>query len=165
MPARLPACPPCRGLSEVDRLGTVERYFVEVKDIPRLAERIRCFIFSRTYTATHARVSGWAELWGAASPVLPCRQLLMGARGPGVGLVLRLGSGTALPQPSCHACCAVPAALPGCLQCVDQLEVMRSACRELQGCSAFSKLLQAVLELGNHLNQVGARSDEFELLL
>jgi hypothetical protein len=39
---------------------------------------------------------------------------------------------------------------------VDQLEVMRSACRELQGCSAFSKLLQAVLELGNHLNQVGA---------
>ena len=59
----------------------------------------------------------------------------------------------------------MPAALPGCLQCVDQLEVMRSACRELQGCSAFSKLLQAVLELGNNLNQVGARSDEFELLL
>lgn len=28
------------------------------------------------------------------------------------------------------------------------------ACRELQGCASFSKLLQAVLELGNHLNQV-----------
>ena len=33
---------------------------------------------------------------------------------------------------------------------------MRTACRELQGCASFSKLLQAVLELGNHLNQVGA---------
>jgi formin 2 len=43
-------------MQEVDKLGTVERYFVEVKDIPRLAERIRCFIFSRTYTATRARV-------------------------------------------------------------------------------------------------------------
>ena len=32
---------------------------------------------------------------------------------------------------------------------------MRTACRELQGCASFSKLLQAVLELGNHLNQVG----------
>ena len=49
--------PACGGLSEVDRLGTVERYFVEVKDIPRLAERIRCFIFSRTHAATHAQVS------------------------------------------------------------------------------------------------------------
>ena len=40
----------------MERLGTVERYFVEVKDIPRLAERIRCFIFSRTYRATHGKV-------------------------------------------------------------------------------------------------------------
>jgi hypothetical protein len=40
-------------------------------------------------------------------------------------------------------------------QCVDHLEVVRQACRELQGCASFSKLLQAVLELGNHLNQVG----------
>lgn len=50
-----PGCPP-RGMSEVDKLGTVERYFVEVKGIPRLAERIRCFIFSRTYAATRAKV-------------------------------------------------------------------------------------------------------------
>jgi hypothetical protein len=38
---------------------------------------------------------------------------------------------------------------------VDHLEMVRVACAELQGCSAFTKLLQAVLELGNHLNQVG----------
>lgn len=49
-------CPALRGMSEVDKLGTVERYFVEVKGIPRLAERIRCFIFSRTYAATRAKV-------------------------------------------------------------------------------------------------------------
>ena len=48
----------CRGLTEVERLGTVERYFVEVRGIPRLAERIKCFVFSRTYRATHTRVSG-----------------------------------------------------------------------------------------------------------
>lgn len=53
--------PTARGLSDVEKLGTVERYFVEVKGIPRLAERIRCFIFSRTYRATHTRVrlAGW----------------------------------------------------------------------------------------------------------
>ncbi|KAL4437056.1 hypothetical protein ABPG75_004195 [Micractinium tetrahymenae] len=84
--------PKYKGMSEVDRLGTVERYFVEVKGIPRLAERIRCFIFSRTYAATRTK-------------------------------------------------------------CVDHLEVVRTACAELQGCASFSKLLQAVLELGNHLNQ------------
>ncbi|PSC67234.1 formin 6 [Micractinium conductrix] len=84
--------PKYKGLCEVDKLGTVERYFVEVKDIPRLAERIRCFIFSRTYAATRAK-------------------------------------------------------------CVEQLEIVRTACTELHGCSAFTKLLQAVLELGNHLNQ------------
>ena len=42
----------------MERLGTVERYFVEVRGIPRLAERIKCFVFSRTYRATHTRVSG-----------------------------------------------------------------------------------------------------------
>jgi hypothetical protein len=36
---------------------------------------------------------------------------------------------------------------------VEHLEVVRAACSELQGCAAFTKLLQAVLELGNHLNQ------------
>lgn len=40
----------------MERLGTVERYFAEIKDIPRLRERIRCFIFVRTYEATKAKV-------------------------------------------------------------------------------------------------------------
>ncbi|EFN59313.1 hypothetical protein CHLNCDRAFT_137684 [Chlorella variabilis] len=79
--------PKYKGKSEVERLGTVERYFVEVKDIPRLAERIRCFIFSRTYRATHGK-------------------------------------------------------------CVEHLEVVRQACRELQGCASFSKLLQAGTQRG-----------------
>lgn len=30
---------------------------MQIKDIPRLAERIKCFIFSRTYKATHTKVS------------------------------------------------------------------------------------------------------------
>lgn len=46
----------------MDRLGTVERYFTEVKDIPRLAERIKCFIFSRTYAATRVKVGGSVSL-------------------------------------------------------------------------------------------------------
>ncbi|KFM27333.1 Formin-like protein 1 [Auxenochlorella protothecoides] len=44
--------PKHRGVSDPDRLGTVERYFLEIKDIPRLAQRIRCLIFSRTYAST-----------------------------------------------------------------------------------------------------------------
>ena len=38
------------------------------------------------------------------------------------------------------------------LQCEEQLGLMRAACAELRECSPFSKLLQAVLELGNYLN-------------
>ena len=34
-----------------------------------------------------------------------------------------------------------------------QLEVLRSACREVQGSQDFTTLLQAVLALGNHLNE------------
>ena len=34
-----------------------------------------------------------------------------------------------------------------------QLEVVRSACREVQGSQDFTTLLQAVLALGNHLNE------------
>ena len=52
---------------------------------------------------------------------------------------------------------SLPLPPPG-LQCVEHLEVVRQACRELQGCASFSKLLQAVLELGNHLNQASSPS-------
>lgn len=37
---------------------TLALALVQIKDIPRLAERIKCFIFSRTYKATHAKVGG-----------------------------------------------------------------------------------------------------------
>lgn len=34
-----------------------------------------------------------------------------------------------------------------------QLDTLRDACSELQGCDDFMTLLKAVLALGNHLNQ------------
>lgn len=51
--------PKHRGISDPSRLGTVERYFVEIMDIPRLQQRIQCFIFTRTFTATVQRVSAY----------------------------------------------------------------------------------------------------------
>ncbi len=83
--------PKYKGVKDPSRLGTVERYFAEIKDVPRLGERIGCLLFSRTYAATKT-------------------------------------------------------------MCEDQLQLMRAACAELKECEPFSKLLQAVLELGNYLN-------------
>jgi formin 2 len=48
--------PKHKGVSDAARLGTVERYFVEIMDIPRLRQRIQCFIFTRTFSATVQRV-------------------------------------------------------------------------------------------------------------
>ena len=48
--------PKHRGVSDPARLGTVERYFAEIKDVPRLGERIQCLLFSRTYAATKSHV-------------------------------------------------------------------------------------------------------------
>ncbi|KAK2080723.1 hypothetical protein QBZ16_000577 [Prototheca wickerhamii] len=83
--------PKHRGVSDVERLGTVERYFLEIKDIPRLSQRIRCLIFLRTFGSTAAL-------------------------------------------------------------CADNLALVREACRQLRGCAGLTRLLTAVLELGNHLN-------------
>ena len=83
--------PKYKGVSDPLRLGTVERYFVEIRDIPRLQERIICLIFMRTYQTTRE-------------------------------------------------------------MCQKQLNLVTNACRQLCTCEAFLKLLQAVLELGNHLN-------------
>ena len=52
------------GVNSVERLGTVERYFVEVRGIPRLGERIQAFVFSRTFPGTRAKV-GWGGRWMA----------------------------------------------------------------------------------------------------
>ena len=48
--------PKHKGESDPALLGTVERYFIEIMDIPRLQQRIDCFIFARTYGATAERV-------------------------------------------------------------------------------------------------------------
>ncbi len=48
--------PKHKGESDPALLGTVERYFIEIMDIPRLQQRIDCFIFTRTYGATAERV-------------------------------------------------------------------------------------------------------------
>ena len=48
--------PKHRGVSEPGLLGTVERYFVEIMDIPRLQQRIQCFMFTRTFTSTVQQV-------------------------------------------------------------------------------------------------------------
>ena len=39
------------------------------------------------------------------------------------------------------------------VQVKGQLDILRSACQEVQGSQDFTALLQAVLALGNHLNQ------------
>ena len=45
-----------KGENDPALLGTVERYFIEIMDIPRLQQRIDCFVFTRTYGATAERV-------------------------------------------------------------------------------------------------------------
>lgn len=40
-----------------------------------------------------------------------------------------------------------------CVQVRGQLEVLRGACREVQGSQNFTTLLRAILALGNHLNE------------
>ena len=46
-----------RGLSDPGRLGIVERYFAEIKDVPRLNERITCMLFARTAEGVFEKVS------------------------------------------------------------------------------------------------------------
>ncbi|BDA50905.1 probable formin-like protein 14 at C-terminar half [Coccomyxa sp. Obi] len=84
--------PKHRGVSNPALLGTVERYFVEIMHIPRLTQRIHCFMFTRTFASTVQQVRG-------------------------------------------------------------NLDVLRGACDQLTDCGDFMVLLQAVLSLGNHLNE------------
>lgn len=48
--------PKHKGLSDPQQLGTVERYFLEIMDIPRLQQRIDCFIFTRQFAPNINRV-------------------------------------------------------------------------------------------------------------
>jgi hypothetical protein len=48
--------PQHRGVADPALLGTVERYFLEIRAIPRLRQRIACCIFSRSFAAAADRV-------------------------------------------------------------------------------------------------------------
>jgi hypothetical protein len=48
--------PQHRGTSDPAVLGRVERYFLEIRPIPRLRQRIACCIFSRSFAAAAERV-------------------------------------------------------------------------------------------------------------
>lgn len=48
--------PKHKGVQDPQQLGTVERYFVEIMDIPRLQQRIDCFIFTRQFAPNIIRV-------------------------------------------------------------------------------------------------------------
>ena len=39
-------------------------------------------------------------------------------------------------------------------QVTEQVEVLRDACNQLHGSKRFKRMLQAVLQVGNHLNEV-----------
>jgi hypothetical protein len=87
-----------RGMSDPRRLGIVERYFAEIKDVPQLEDRIKCMLFARTAESTIEKVE-------------------------------------------------------------EQQKLVLEACHEMKHCTPFLKLLQAVLELGNHLNRGSHRGD------
>ena len=86
-----------RGISDSRRLGIVERYFAEIRDVPRLEQRIKCMLFARTAESTLEKVD-------------------------------------------------------------EQQTIVHEVCHEVKTCTPFLKLLQAVLELGNHLNRGSHRA-------
>ena len=61
--------PSTGGVSEAGLLGTVERYFAEIMPIPRLQQRIDCFIFTRSFEPAMQRVST-RVLCNPVNPVL-----------------------------------------------------------------------------------------------
>ena len=118
--------PKHRDVRDPALLGTVERYFLEIMDIPRLQQRIDCFIFTRQFAPNVARVSShllrWCNMHWQATALQPCvaalnlhAQLSCG-KGEHVGTASRCGSGLSAPahkvwrQPGCSreaGCCSV----------------------------------------------------------
>ncbi len=49
--------PEHKGVMDPKQLAIVERYFVEVMDIPCLQARVECFLFHRQFTSNAQRVS------------------------------------------------------------------------------------------------------------
>lgn len=62
--------PKHRGLSDAGLLGTVERYFTEIMPIPRLQQRIDCFIFTRSFEPALQRVSRLLDQQACCSRLL-----------------------------------------------------------------------------------------------
>ncbi len=110
-----------RGMSDPAKLGIVERYFAEIKDVPRLHQRIRCMLFSRTVEGIMDKV-GWVM---SVSVVLVCGSRHEQIFSPIMHIYLQVG---------------------------EQIEIIHDVSKEMKTCEPFLKLLQAVLELGNHLN-------------
>ena len=54
--------PKHKGVKDPALLGTVERYFAEMMGIPRLQQRIHCFMFSRTFPSTLQQVGAYSQL-------------------------------------------------------------------------------------------------------
>ena len=50
--------PEHRGVRDPRQLAMVERYFVEVLDIPCLQARVECFLFHRQFASNAQRVIG-----------------------------------------------------------------------------------------------------------
>ena len=50
------------GVSDPQQLGTVERYFLEIMDIPRLQQRIDKGNASGASPSTTAQLSSWGEV-------------------------------------------------------------------------------------------------------
>jgi formin 2 len=58
--------PKHRGVSDPTKLGTVEQYFMEIMDIPRLQHRIEAYVFSKSFAATHDKVVHHLDVLTAA---------------------------------------------------------------------------------------------------
>ncbi|KAA6423140.1 MAG: hypothetical protein FRX49_07127 [Trebouxia sp. A1-2] len=54
--------PEHKGVMDPKQLAIVERYFVEVMDIPRLQARVECFLFQRQFTSNAQRVREQLEM-------------------------------------------------------------------------------------------------------
>eukprot|EP01026_Neomeris_dumetosa_P068328 TRINITY_DN66886_c0_g1_i2.p1 TRINITY_DN66886_c0_g1~~TRINITY_DN66886_c0_g1_i2.p1 ORF type:complete len:353 (+),score=25.57 TRINITY_DN66886_c0_g1_i2:34-1059(+) len=66
------------GIKDVDLLGPVEKYFLQVKDIPRLEQRIECFIFARSYDEVQTQVREQLNLVDSAlESVFLCNDLVI----------------------------------------------------------------------------------------
>lgn len=58
--------PKYKGMSDPTKLGTVEQYFLEIMDIPRLQQRIEAYVFSKSFGTTKEKVVHHLDVLQAA---------------------------------------------------------------------------------------------------